>query len=425
MVALINLPQYRPSPLLDLSGVNQALDQRQAMQFQNARAAEDQRRWQASNALAQGKFGLDQAAAAREAEAGPLRIQLIEQQIAQMRQQGATEAQMAPLRMEQMRAQTTLAQAQAKAAGQKDELNSAIAGMFRSSLPQQGQPAQGNPIQPQSFEGGVVSTDPNLIRTQTAAPNALGPQQGQPVQAQPPPDTVNTPVGPMTTEQAQRMGFALGLAGKGDAGKMLIESANANKLDKAARNEVEKDIVGLTGTIGRLESIKTKFDPKFLEIPQRVGFAWAALKDKFGSLPDEQKGQLRKYTQFRQVAVQNAALYVKYLSGVAVSEPEFRRIMTTLPNAGTGIGDGDSPEEFLAKMNEAIRQAKMATARAIYLRNQGTKGKPWEAGLALDDMPDMIDRRGAQLEQLFQQQGLPPDQLRGRVRQQLKQEFGI
>jgi len=401
---------------------------RDAQKFnaQNALArdklAEEQRQFGLQNALASRQFGLAARSADRQDQMFPLQMKQLEVTIEQARRQGATDAQLAPLRMQHMQATTELAQAQARAAGQKDEVNGAIAGMLRGALPQPGA-APGPTLQPQSFGGGGMPmqpqpiadeaiSDPALIRTQ-AAPQA--PQQSP---------VVDTPLGRMPMDQAQKLGFALGLAGKGDAGKLLMDAANSDKLDKTAKGEVEKDMVGLVGTIGRLESIEKKFDPKFLEIPNRAGMAWGALVDKFGALPDDQKADLTRYTKFRQVAVQNAALYVKYLSGVAVSEQEFARISKTLPNAGTGIADGDSPTEFQAKMKESVSQAKMAYARAHYLTQKGFKGKPWEAGIAIDDVRDLVEQRGAQIERELRGRVLP-ERMNSVVRQKLKQEFGI
>jgi hypothetical protein len=318
------------------------------------------------------------------------------------------------LKLKLMQAQTGLVEAQASAARQKDELNSAIAGIIKGDAPPAPQPQPQPPmLQPQSFGGGP-NVDPMLIQTQTAGAGS------QPA----PPEMVNTPLGPMPIDVAKRRALGLSLAGKGDAGKMLLDEANADKLGKTAQGEVEKELVGLTGTIGRLESLGKRFDPEFLKIPERAGFAWSGLKEKFGSLPPDQKKSLAAYTRFRQTSINNAALYVKYLSGVAVSEQEFQRIMKTLPNAGSGIFDGDSPTEYVSKMQEAIVQSKMAVARAMHLKRNGFKGKPWEAGIALDDMRGIIDQRGDQIEQQLQGR-VPPDQMRDVVGKQLKQEFGI
>jgi len=318
---------------------------------------------------------------------------------------------MAPLKRQML-------EAQIKAAGNKDVLNEAIADMIRQTQPQQA-PQPQSPIRPQSMEG--AAPDPNLIRTQVGGP---APQQQQP-------DMVDTPMGPMSQQDAQRRAFALGLAGKGDAGKMLMEQAQRGGLGKEASNQNDKDQMAAIESVARLDGIAKSFDPKHLEIPSRIEQTFRSMQNKaggwLGKPTPEQQQELMKFAQFKQQSVKNAALYVKYLSGVAVSEAEFARIMQTLPNSGTGMFDGDSAPEFAAKLQQAAKDSKAAIARSNYLRTQGFKGKPWEAGVGLDDMPALIDQRGQIIEQSLRQQNpnADPQQIQRAVRDRLKQEFGI
>lgn len=393
----------------DFSPVQNALAQWSKDRQFNARMAQQDRQFNAQNALAQAHLGIAQRSANRADQMSPLQMELLKAQV----QEAQTGLGTAPLRRDLLAAQTELARAQARAAGSKDAFNELILRQFGGAPPNALAPPAAEPqLQPQSFGG---SADPMLIPTQA------GPEPGPQAQA----DTVDVPgFGRMPTERARALGMAAAAAGKGDLGKLITEEVNRDQLDKTARGEVEKDLVGLTNTIGRLESIEKRFDPKFLEIPTRAGMAWSSLAEKFGSLPQEQKAALERYTKFRQTSVQNAALYVKYLSGVAVSEQEFKRIMTTLPNAGSGVLDGDSPTEFKAKMREATTQSKMAYARAHYLIKNGFKGKPWEAGIALDDVRELVDQRAAQLQQQLQGR-VPPERMGPIIRQKLKDEFGI
>lgn len=409
---------------VDFSPVQNALAQwRQDQRFnaQNALArdklAEDSRQFNASNALSREHLGIAQRSAARADELAPYNLQQLKVQIDNARASGAREAELFPLMKQARELEIRLNQAKAEGKDTETQMMRSL-GLAGEPAPNalaprpQGPTPQPQPqLQPQSY--APAQADPNFIRTADGVPGQPAPS------AEPSAADVIKGMNP-----AQRAQFGLSFIGKGDAAKVLGDVAEKDKLDKTARGEVEKDLVGLTGTIGRLESIEKRFDPKFLEIPNRAGLAWSALADKFGALPEDQKADLSRYTKFRQTSVQNAALYVKYLSGVAVSEQEFARIMKTLPNAGTGIADGDSPTEFQAKMKESVTQAKMAYARAVYLRNQGFKGKPWEAGVALDDVRGIVDQRGAQLEQELQGK-VPPERMGPIIRQRLKQEFGI
>lgn len=383
--------------------------------------------------LMQGSQAASQNAMSRERLANerammPLKQMMLQAQLAQGQQQAdiaretadmrraefAESQQMNPLKRQML-------EAQIKALGQKDVLNEAIAQMIAPSGAAPAPSVVPSPIRPQSMQG--AEPDPNLIRTQ------VGGQVQMPQQTEP--DMVDTPMGRMTQQDAQRKGFALGLMGKGDAGKMLVDAAQQGKIGKEAGNQNDKDQMAAIESVARLDGIAKSFDPKHLEIPNRIEQQFRSLQNKAGGIlgkpTPEQQQELMKFAQFKQQSVKNAALYVKYLSGVAVSEAEFARIMQTLPNAGTGMFDGDSAPEFAAKMQQAVKDSKAAIARANYLRTQGFKGKPWEAGVGIDDMPALIDQRGQIIEQNLRQQNpnADPRQIQEGVRRQLKQEFGI
>ncbi len=356
---------------------------------------------------------------ANDQSMAPLERQRLQASIAAAERQGELGRMELDQKRQMMPFQQRKLEAETKSLEQKDVLNEEIARMLRPQ-PQQQAPQPQSPIRPQSMEG--AAPDPNLIRTQVGGP---APQQQQQ------PDMVDTPMGPMSQQDAQRRAFALGLAGKGDAGKMLMEQAQQGRLGKEAANQNDKDQMAAIESVARLDGIAKSFDPKYLEVPSRIEQTFRSMQNKAGGFlgkpTPEQQQELMKFAQFKQQSVKNAALYVKYLSGVAVSEAEFARIMQTLPNAGSGMFDGDSAPEFAAKLQQAAKDSKAAIARANYLRTQGFKGKPWEAGVGLDDMPALIDQRGQLIEQSLRQQNpnADPKQIQRAVRDRLKQEFGI
>lgn len=65
--------------------------------------------------------------------------------------------------------------------------------------------------------------------------------------------------------------------------------------------------------------------------------------------------------------MQNLNQTIKDLTGAAMGVQEADRIIASLPNAGTDIFGGDSPTEFEAKLNNAVKQTKYALARKIML----------------------------------------------------------
>lgn len=118
---------------------------------------------------------------------------------------------------------------------------------------------------------------------------------------------------------------------------------------------------------------------------------------------------------------------IKDMAGTAVSLQEMQRQMIDLPNAGQGVFDGDAPPTFEAKMNNQIKWNSAAVARSRYLRSKGFVGRPWEAGVAVEDMPQIINQRGAEIEQQLRQQNpnADPMMLKQAIKTKIKQEFGI
>jgi hypothetical protein len=330
-----------------------------------------------------------------------------------------------------------------------DALEEAIAKLVRENMLKQGgaepapAPSTAPAIRPQSMQGGpaapqpmpiaapdVTTTDPNIIRTQATTPQPQPAQQQQrPAAPNPDDEIVVTPFGKLTRGQARSMGGAFLLGGKPDAGKALLEAsgAGAERFGKEGQNLLDKKTIDATSHISRLRSVEQAFNPKFLQIPQRLGFAWTSLKAKVGSLTPDQAQPLAEFAEFRRASVENMSRLLNELSGAAVSPQEYDRIRNTQPDAGTGIFDGDDPVTFQAKMNGVVRDQKRAIARYNYLRQQGPQGKnPWDV-MGLDEIDKVINRRGAELNQQLKQANpkAAPAVIDQEVKAQLSREFGL
>lgn len=321
-------------------------------------------------------------------------------------------------------AQASKARAEAGAAGQKDALQGFIVDTLKGINAQPSAPQGG--VQKQSFDGASPNalyqnaggsqpqSDPNLIRV----------ADGQPQAAEP---LVDTPLGALPAAKAKALGFAFALAGKGDAGKMLTEAADPGKLSKTAEGENDKTEVGLSNQMGRLREIASSYDPNYLKGTTQLGMWGKQLMSKWATLKPEDQAQLYKYATFRKDAASNLNKVLKEVSGTAVTENEMQRMLHELPNAGTGVMDGDDPVTFKAKLDRSVEAGAMAIARARYLRTQGFKGKPWEAGIEIEQMRGIINDRARQIEGALRKQNPSIDKssLDRAVDMQVKKEFGI
>lgn len=456
----ITQPQIRNS-LIDFTPVNQGLQaigqakqnetrnalMRDEMDMRKSQFDAQQARFAKQDARADVEwYGKAAAAVDRLPQGSPERIAAWQKVLQRHGGQGLTEAEMSadtgpsmlmseagiyvdPMASKLDQAKLNLMNAQAAAAGQRaepDPMKEFVANKLRA-MQERGRASVGGAQQqgqviPQSFEGGAGGI-PGLQLASDAAPAA------QPEQA---PALVDTPFGKMSRDEARDLGSTMLLDPRyATAGKAIldaVEGPNQGQMGRTAQNQLEERTLNAAAQLGRLENIKTMFNPKFLEIPKRMemlGVSWSA---KMGAkLSPEQRSELSKYSAMRATIVNNLSTILKELSGAAVTPQEYERIKNDQPNAGTGIFDGDDPITLEAKLNNSIRIQRQAIARYNYMRSKGLNfdKNNIDQFLALDDVPAAIDQRGTEIESQLRKSGADPNTIDQQVRRQLKQEFGI
>lgn len=376
--------------------------------------------------LAEHPQGANLPAAYRDPRMGP---KLIAAEAGKMRDQLADDAKRAQLGLTQ--AQARESEAKARALGEKSETDSAIGQMIRGALPQAQPQAPAPGIQPQSFGGDPSAIrrdavldqpvpnrlmgDPNLIQTQVASPQQA--QQGGPA-------VVETPLGPMPRDNARRLGFALGMAGKGDAGKMLMDATNVDAMGKEARNRVDKLELDTTERLARLNDITNTYQSKFLTLPEQVKQGVLSWKGYLGAkLPPEQDQSRREFVTFQQDTLNNLNRYIQEITGAAMGVQEAARITKSMPNMN------DDPAAFEAKLANTKREAAVAIARQRYLRSKGFTGDAEAAAqtLPIERMQGIIRGRGQEvLKQIRAENPRIPDaEANAQAKQVIKAEFGL
>jgi hypothetical protein len=212
--------------------------------------------------------------------------------------------------------------------------------------------------------------------------------------------------------EAERRGIS-----KAKAGASTIYTG---QLSKTTASDVEKGVITNADAITRLNNIQFSYKPEYQNIKYRANQAWKTLVDKGIGLPEPEKRQLAQYSQYKQNSLQNLNQTIKDITGAAMGIQEAERIIATLPNAGTGIFDGDSPTEFESKLNNAVTQTKYALARKNYALKNGLK---WE-NTSLDSMPKIIQSRGKEIEKQYNLDPKDPA-TKQTVLRQLAAEFGV
>ena len=315
-----------------------------------------------------------------------------------------------------------------------------------SGMPAAPSAAPGPSLQPQSFTPGPSQPQalPISNTQQGSSPPQMMPgvqlvaDRASQAQSEPSPqqDMIDTPYSRMSRSDAMELGGTMLLRNKfSAAGKAILDAANGSAADvsglaKPTVNQIEERTLNATTQLGRLNDIMQRFDPKFLDITNRMKMTGASWTAKFGGKlkPDDEK-ELGRYASFRSAAVNNLNTILKELSGAAVTPQEYERIQNDQPVAGTGIFDGDDPVSFKAKADRTTRSLKSAVARLNFMR---AKGLNFDRGsldqfMSLDDVPEVMERRGEEIERDLKAANpkADPMSIEQNVKQQLKREFGI
>jgi hypothetical protein len=198
---------------------------------------------------------------------------------------------------------------------------------------------------------------------------------------------------------------------------------------KSAGNKVDEEILDTTKGLMRLDTIASQFKPEYQTMLTRGEQWWSSVKEKAGvNLKVKEKKDLEEFSSYKRNAINSLNEYIKMITGAAMSEAEAQRILRGMPNPGQGIFDGDSPTEFKAKLDDAMKQTKMAVARLAYIKRKGMSledglGK----GLTLEGMPALINQRGQDIEGQLKasQPDVKGEALKRAVRRQLGVEFGL
>jgi hypothetical protein len=370
-------------------------------------------------------------------------VRMHDQTLALQRQQEARAAQMTPYDIQVREAQARSSQAEAENKGY-------MTGMMRdamggSSQPPQGvtpplppsrgpsgapmsaplsQPLPGPQMQPQSGDG----FDPSMVRPIADTQQPLATQQPG-TQAQP--RMVETPFGTMPIERAQKMTMAFHFAKNEGAAKAMQQAIDSASLGKHTQDKVGEKAFNTGELSARLDGIAGKFKPEYQTYETSARMGVLGVMDSFESLrskiPPAERQKFAEYTAYRQESIDNLSNYIKEITGAAMGIQEEKRIRMGMPDPVK-----DSPTQFQAKLENSMRMAKTALARHNYLIAKGYDPKALGGDklgdvIKLDDMPRIINQRGAELKQKILSEDPQADgsQIDRIVADRVKKEFGI
>ena len=213
-----------------------------------------------------------------------------------------------------------------------------------------------------------------------------------------------------------------------DGNVQVLTNADQSKpqgegLQKTVAAKVQTDVLDLNNQLGRILQIEKEFKPEYQKLENRLGFATTAWGEKLGmDTSPEDEAALKDFSEYKRKAISNINQYIKYITGAQMSESEAQRVLKGMPNPGFGIFDGDSQTEFKSKMRGVTSELKRAVMRANYVNRNGLKS--FEE-IPLGSVDGLIEKRGTELEAELKAKGLKGNELKSKIKEQLKDEFGM
>jgi hypothetical protein len=214
--------------------------------------------------------------------------------------------------------------------------------------------------------------------------------------------------------------------GKGGFTMTQGRGATPSGLQKPTLNAIEEKQIDAQGALSRLTNIEQSFKPEYLQLGPRAGMAATAMKEFLGApLSPEQQQQLTGFTEFRRATTDNLNRTIKDITGSAMGVEEAQRIISTMPSAGTGVFDGDSPTQFKTKLDGATKDVRNALIRYTWAKKNGLD--PLKSGIELNDVPALVNKRGAEIEAQIKAQypNATPEQIRMERNARVASEFGL
>jgi len=195
-------------------------------------------------------------------------------------------------------------------------------------------------------------------------------------------------------------------------------------MTKKTQGTIEEKLMGANEQLARLEQISGEFRPEYLEVGTRLKNMWTGLKAKLGQgVSPEDRQELQSLQSFKRKAIENINLYIKEITGAQMSEREATRLRQAMPDVGDNWYSGDDPITFKSKLDDIIRNARLAAARYNWYRTKGlaapeiNKLIKSDSAISLKEVAARMRERAAEL----QKEEMAPDQIKA----VLKEEFGL
>lgn len=214
------------------------------------------------------------------------------------------------------------------------------------------------------------------------------------------------------------------------------QGMTAESLSKKTRSKIEDKAFNAVEGLGDVGRLIRDFDPALLEFGTRAKAVWKGFQRKLGAnLQPEDKELVQKYFSYQKTSLGMINKYIKSITGAQMSEKEADRIRKALPDFGEHWWSGNDPISFIDALKSQHKQLKLSMVRYNLLLSEGmtdqalkniAEKNPEQLIYSLDEVENMIQRRGEEYANSLQKEGVTdPQELSKLVSQQLSQVFGV
>jgi len=188
------------------------------------------------------------------------------------------------------------------------------------------------------------------------------------------------------------------------------------------QKDIEQHLLSASQDLSQLQGIRARFNPEYQTFQGQWQGGWLKLKDKAGyQLDPKEQEYLNKFTSYRAESGQMLADVLKRMSGTAVTEPEMKRQEVYLIKAGTGLFDGDSPEQVKAKLDRFEQFQRRAVARLNYVRKSGMSIQ----NVPLESLDGIMKKQAKTIMEANMKKGIKGDELKNQTQRDLAEMFGL
>lgn len=188
-------------------------------------------------------------------------------------------------------------------------------------------------------------------------------------------------------------------------------------LPKPTQNKLGEDYTNALSGMQRLQGIVASVKPEYLTWAGQAKGTWQGIKAKAGvDLAPEERQNLQGYQTWRSDTLNNLNLYIKEVTGAAMSEAEAKRIQSVMPSTD------DDPVSFQSKLDSAMKRLSLVAARSGYLLANPAVSM---GDVSLERMQVIVSDRANALYTGYLQQGMGEREARQKAIAEAANQFGI